>query len=440
VDRGTICYARSGDVNIAYEVTGRGGPDLVLVPGFVSHLDNDWEHPASAGMLERLGTFSRLIRFDKRGTGLSDRAVGLPDLETRMDDVRAVMDAAGSESAWLFGYSEGGPMSILFAAVYPERVRALVLYGTYAKRANPDDDYPWCESWEQRQAYAAAVEREWGVEADLTRMAPDADETLARWWMARARASASPAAARDLVLMNSLIDVRPVLGSVQAATLVVHRTGDRDAQVEEGRYLAAHIPGARFVELPGDVHVPWWETDDLLDEVEEFLTGVRPTRLEDRVLATVLFTDIVGSTQRAEAVGDREWAMQLERHHKAVRRELARFSGEEVDTAGDGFLALFDGPARAIRCALAIRETVAAQGLSVRAGIHTGEVERPRQEKPRGIAVHVGARVAAAAGPGEVLVSSTTNDLVAGSGVRLEDRGELELKDVGRRRLYAAVS
>jgi pimeloyl-ACP methyl ester carboxylesterase/class 3 adenylate cyclase len=440
VARGEIRYARSGDVNIAYEVTGRDGPDLVLVSGFVSQLDNDWDHPASAGMLERLGSFARLIRFDKRGTGLSDRAVGLPDLEARMDDVRAVMDAAGSESAWLFGYSEGGPMSALFAASYPERVRALVLYGTYAKRTHPDDDYPWCETWEERQAYAAAVEREWGVEADLTRMAPRADDSLKRWWMARARASASPAAARDLVLMNSLIDIRPVLGSIHVPTLVMHRTHDHDARVEEGRYLAQHIPGARFVELPGDVHVPWWQPDDLFDEVEEFFTGVRPTRLEDRVLATVLFTDIVGSTQRAEALGDREWAIRLERHNDAVRRELARYAGEEVDTAGDGFFALFDGPARAIRCALAAREAVSSIGLSLRAGVHTGEVERPHQGKPRGIAVHVGARVAATAGPNEVLVTSTTNDLIAGSGIRLEERGEIELKDVGPRRLYAAIA
>jgi pimeloyl-ACP methyl ester carboxylesterase len=433
-----IQYAKSRDVNIAYQVTGDGPFDLVLVPGFVSHLDNDWAHPSSAHMLDRLGSFARLIRFDKRGTGLSDRSVGLPDLETRMDDVRAVMDAVGSESAALVGYSEGGAMSILFAATHPRRVRALVLYGAYGLRSGPDDDYPWCETWEERRAYAAAVEREWGIEADMTRMAPDADASLAEWWMARARASASPAAARDLVLMNSQIDVRHVLPSIQAPTLVAHRTGDRDSRVEEGRYLAARIPGARFVELPGATHVPWWEPDDLLDEIEEFLTGVRPTHVEERVLATVLFTDIVASTEHARAVGDHAWTELLARHDAAVRRQLARFDGEEVDTAGDGFFAVFDGPARAIRCALSVRDAVAPLGLEVRAGVHTGEVERPHGSSPRGIAVHTGARIVGAASAGEVLVSATTRDLVAGSGLDFDDRGEVELKGVGARRLYAA--
>ena len=435
----TIRYAKSGDVNVAYQVTGQGPFDLVLVSGFVSHLDYDWQHPSSARLLERLGSFARLIRFDKRGTGLSDRAVGLPDLETRMDDVRAV-DAAGSDRAALFGYSEGGPLAILFAATYPQRVRALVLYGTYAKRMGPDSDYPWSETPEERAGYAAAVEREWGVEADLSRMAPGADESLARWWMARARASASPGSARDLVLMNSQADVRDALPVVQAPTLVIHRVGDRDARVEEGRYIAAHVPGARFVELTGDTHVPFWQPDDVVDEAEEFLTGIRPTRVEDRVLATILFTDLVGSTERAGALGDRAWTELLERHHQLVRRELTRFSGEEIDTAGDGFLALFDGPARAIRCALAIRDGLAELGLDVRAGVHTGEVERPRDGRPRGISVHTGARIAAAGFAGDVLVSATTRDLVAGSGLAFAERGEVALKGIGTRRLYAATA
>jgi pimeloyl-ACP methyl ester carboxylesterase/class 3 adenylate cyclase len=434
-----IRYAKSGDVNVAYQVTGDGPFDLVLVSGFVSHLEQDWQHPDSARLLERLGSFARLIRFDKRGTGLSDRAVGLPDFETRMDDVRAVMDAAGCERAALFGYSEGGPLAILFAATYPVRARALVVYGTYAKRAGPDADYPWCDSPEQRRRYAAAVEREWGVEADLTRMAPGADRSLARWWLARARAAASPGAARDLVLMNSQADIRDVLQSVQAPTLVVHRTGDRDAHVGEGRYIAAHIPGARFVELPGDTHVPFWQPDDVVDEIEEFLTGVRPAPLSERVLASVLFTDLVGSTERVRLLGDHAWGELLDRHHQIVRRELAGFGGEEVNTAGDGFLALFDGPARAIRCALAIRDALADLGLEVRAGVHTGEIERPRGGSPRGIAVHVGARVAAEAGAGEVLVSATTRDLVAGSGLEFTDRGEHALKGIGARRIYAAA-
>jgi pimeloyl-ACP methyl ester carboxylesterase/class 3 adenylate cyclase len=434
-----IRYARSGEVNIAYQVTGEGAFDLVLVPGFVSHLDYDWQHPASARLLERLGSFARLIRFDKRGTGLSDRAVGLPDFETRMDDVRAVMDAVGSERAALFGYSEGGPLAILFTATYPQRTRALVVYGTYAKRTGPDADYPWCESPEERLRYAATVEREWGVEADLTRMAPGADESLARWWMARARAAASPGSARDLVMMNSQADIRAVLPAVQAPTLVVHRTGDRDAHVEEGRYIAAHIPGARFIELPGDTHVPFWQPDDVVDEIQEFLTGVRPVPVSERVLATLLFTDLVSSTERLRQLGDHAWAELLARHHLTVRRELARFGGEEVDTAGDGFLALFDGPARAIRCALSVRDALAELGLEVRAGVHTGEVERPRGGDLSGIAVHVGARIGAAGAAGEVLVSATTRDLVAGSGLEFTDRGELELKGIGARRIYMAT-
>ncbi len=432
-------YARSGDVNIAYQVTGDGAFDLVVISGFVSHLDNDWEHPGFVRLLERLGSFARLIRFDKRGTGLSDRAVGLPDFETRMDDVRAVMDAAGSERAALFGYSEGGPLAVLFAATYPQRVRALALYGTYAKRTGPDEDYPWCETAEQRAAYAAAVEREWGVDADLTRMAPTADETFKGWWMARARAAASPGSARDLVIMNSQADIRDVLPSVQAPTVVIHRTGDRDARVEEGRYLAERIPGATFVELPGETHVPFWEPDDIIDVVEEFLTGVRPSHVDERVLATILFTDLVGSTERATALGDHAWAGLVERHNEAVRRELDRFGGEEIDTAGDGFLALFDGPARAIRCALAVRDRLAGLGLDVRAGVHTGEVERPGGGRPRGIAVHTGARIAAAAQAGDVFVSTTTRDLVAGSGLEFEERGEFELKGIGARRLLAVA-
>jgi pimeloyl-ACP methyl ester carboxylesterase len=246
-----VQYARSGDVNIAYQVVGEGSLDLVLVSGFVSHLELDWEEPRSAHFLERLASFSRLIRFDKRGTGLSDRPGGLPDLETRMDDVRAVMDAVGSERAALFGYSEGGPMSVLFAATYPSRTDALVLYGTYAKRRDPTDDYPWAATWEERQRYAEEIEQSWGWEADMKRMTPSADEAMAAWWARRAHAAASPRAAHDLILMNSQIDIRHVLPAVAVPTLVLHRTGDIDSQVEEGRYVAEHIPGARFVELAG---------------------------------------------------------------------------------------------------------------------------------------------------------------------------------------------
>ena len=430
-------YAKSGDLNIAYQVIGDGPLDLVLVPGFVSHLDNDWEEPRSAHFLQRLATFSRLIRFDKRGTGLSDRPPGLPDLETRLDDVRAVMDAVGSKRAALFGYSEGGPMSILFAASYPDRTSSLVLYGTYAKRQDPDDDYPWCPTVAERREYAAVVEREWGSESDLGTMAPNADEAMVRWWRARARASASPGAARDLILMNSQVDVRTVLPAVRVPTLVLHRRGDRDSRLEEGRYIASRIREARLVELEGDDHVPWIDSDQVVDEVEEFLTGVRHGPEPDRVLATMLFTDIVGSTERAIELGDRRWRDLLGRHHDLVRRELERFQGREVDTAGDGFLATFEGPARAIRCARTILENARKLDIQIRAGLNTGEVELAGPDL-RGIAVHIGARVAALASPGEVLVSSTVKDLVAGSGIHFEDRGTHSLKGVpGEWRLWA---
>jgi class 3 adenylate cyclase len=435
-----IRYARSGDVNIAYQVTGEGAFDLVLVPGFFSHLEIDWELPAYAHFLKRLGSFARLICFDKRGTGLSDRGVGLPDFETRMDDVRAVMDAAGSESAALFGYSEGGPMSGLFAATYPHRVRALALYGTYAKRSHPDEDYPWAPTTDERLETAHELEEAWGENVKLETMWPNASPAEAAWFHRRGRASLSPAGARDLILMNSNADVREVLPTVQCPTLVLHRTGDLDAHVEEGRYIAGRIPQGRFVELAGDDHFVATDPDQIVDEIEEFLTGARPAPAPDRVLATVLFTDLVGSTERAVALGDAAWAALLASHNEAVRRELARFSGEEIDTAGDGFLAAFDGPARAIRCALEVRDALRELGLDVRAGVHTGEVERRAGEKPRGIAVHVGARVMSLAGAGEVLVSSTTRDLVAGSGLYFEDRGEHELKGIeGTRRVFAAL-
>jgi class 3 adenylate cyclase len=422
-------YARSGDVNIAYQVAGEGPPDLVLVPGFVSHLDIDWEGPGYARFLDRLASLSRLIRFDKRGTGLSDRPGGLPDLETRMDDVRAVMDAADCRRAALLGYSEGGPMCCLFAATYPERTSALVLYGTYAKRRDPDSDYPWAATWEERQAYADRVERDWGEEADLGRMLPHADEAMMRWWRSRARAAASPGAARALILMNSQIDIRHVLPTIRVPTLVLHRSGDLDSRPEEGRYIADRIPGALFVQLAGDDHMVSIDPDQILDEVEEFLTGARPAPEPDRVLATVLFTDLAGSTERAAQLGDRRWRDLLETHNAEVRRQLDRFHGREVGTAGDGFLAVFDGPARAIRCAVAIRRAVEALGLEMRAGLHTGECELI-DEKVGGIAVHTGARVATRARPGEVLVSSTVKDIVAGSGIAFEDRGVHELKGV----------
>ena len=436
-------YAKSGDVNIAYQVVGEGKLDLVFVHGWISNVELAWEEPNLARFLTRLSSFARLILFDKRGTGLSDRVslAELPTLEQRMDDVRAVMDSAGSDRAALFGVSEGGPMCVLFAATYPERTVALVTCGTYAKRIwSPD--YPWAPTPEERQRFYDAIEHEWGLELGLDTLAPSMqdDPAIRRWLESYVRRSASPGAALALAKMNTQIDVRHVLPAVKVPALIMHRTGDRDSNVEEGRYIAERIPGARFVELEGADHIPWiGDQDSVLDEIGEFLTGVRPIHDADRILATVLFTDIVGSTERAAALGDRAWRNLLERHHQVVRRELERFRGREIDTAGDGFLAAFDGPARAIRSACAIRDAVREFGIELRAGLHTGECE-VLEEKLAGVAVHTGARVAGWAGPGEVLVSSTVKDLVAGSGIEFEDRGTTELKGVpGEWRLFAVT-
>ena len=433
-------YAKSGDVNIAYQVVGDGPTDLVYVPGWVSNVELIWEKPKPTRFLERLASFSRLILFDKRGTGMSDRVSNarLPTLEERMDDVRAVLDAVGSKRAALVGHSEGGSMSLLFAATYPERARALVLIGVFARRIRTDD-YPWAPSLEERLETIETVERDWGVGLDITEMAPHEDPALLEWYSRCLRRSASPGAAAALLRMNSQIDTRHVLPTIQIPTLVIHRTADRDVTVDEGRWIADQIPGARFVELPGDEHLVWaGDQDALLAQIEEFLTGTRSAQQYDRVLSTVLFTDIVGSTERARALGDRAWREVLDEHHTRVRNVLDQHRGLEVDTAGDGFFASFDGPARGIRAACAIRDGVRQLGLEIRAGLHTGECELLR-DKIGGIAVHTGARVAAAAEPGEVLVSSTVKDLVAGSGIVFADRGERELKGLGSWRLYSVV-
>jgi pimeloyl-ACP methyl ester carboxylesterase len=439
-------YARSGDLNIAYQVTGDGPLDLIYVPGWVSNIEMMWENPAMAHFLDRLASFSRVILFDKRGTGLSDRLSNekLPTLEQRMDDVRAVLEAVGSERAALFGHSEGGNMCMLFAATYPQRTIALITLGSFAKRRDPDDDYPWAPTAENREQGALDIEQNWGHlrPEDVEYYAPSKVDdpqfigSLERYL----RYAASPGAAATFVRMNSFVDVRDILPLIQVPTLVLHRTGDHDVKLEEGRYLAARIPGAKFVELAGDDHwISAGDVDALADEIEEFVTGTRPAPELDRVLATVLFTDIVGSTQRAVEMGDRRWRELLGAHDAAVRRELERFRGREVDTAGDGFLATFDGPARAVRCALSIGGAMRELGVDVRAGIHTGECELDG-DKVRGIAVHTGARVAALAGPGEVLISQTVKDLTAGSGLEFADRGVHELKGVpGEWRLYAAV-
>jgi class 3 adenylate cyclase len=434
-------YTKSGDVNIAYQVVGEGPLDLIYVPGWISNVELNWEEPAHAHVLERLASFSRLILFDKRGTGLSDPVPldRLPMLEERMDDVRAVLDAVDSRQAAVFGFSEGGLMSVLFAATYPERTTALALYGVFAKRIW-SADYPWAPKPEDREREIEELERNWSERMDLEQLAPSEDDAFKDRLATYFRRSASPGAGVALMRMNTQLDVRDVLPTIQAPTVVLHRTHDRDVKVEEGRWIADRIPGAKFVELPGDSHTLWaGNTDEIVDEVEQFLTGTRRGPEPDRVLATVLFTDIVGSTEQASRLGDRRWRELLDRHHGLVRQQLARYQGREVDTAGDGFLATFDGPARAIRCASAIQGGMASIGLEVRAGVHTGECEL-FGDTIAGVAVHTGARVAAAAGPGEVLVSQTVKDLVAGSGISFEERGTHVLKGVpGEWRLYAVA-
>jgi len=444
VERSQTRYARSGDLSIAYQVVGDGPFDLVYVPGWVSNIELMWEEPGLAGFLERLASFSRLILFDKRGTGLSDPVPtdGLPTLEERMDDVRAVMDAVGSERAALLGHSEGGNMCVLFAATYPERTTALLLVGSYAKRLR-SQDYPWAPTVEQRAREIEETEATWGSPEAFRALAPSKaeDQAFQRWIGRYLRQSASPKAAAALMRMNTQIDVRDVLPTIGVPTLLIYRTDDADVQVDEGRYIAERIPGSRFVELPGVDHLMWTgDTDALLDEIEGFLTGVRRGPDPNRVLATVLFTDVVGSTETANRVGDRAWRSLLDRHHQVIRRELERWRGREIDTAGDGFLATFDGPARGIRCAVAATEGVRDLGLEIRAGLHTGEVEIA-DDNVRGIAVHIGSRVSGLAGPGEVLVSRTVADLVAGSGIVLAERGEHDLKGVpGRWLVYAVES
>ncbi len=429
-------YAKSGNVHIAYQVTGDGPIDLLMVPGFISHVEHVWDDPHWAAFLGRLGSFARLIRFDKRGTGLSDRVGDIPTLEERMDDVRAVMDAAGSQRAALIGTSEGGPMSLLFAATYPERTRALVLLGSYALFSTA------VMSPEQHAAFEASVEKVWGTGASVATFAPTLadDQAFRAWWARFERLGASPAAVIALMRMNSQIDIRHVLPAIRVPTLVLHRAGDRRVKVAAGRYLAQNIPGARYVELPGDDHLLCaGETAPVLDEIAEFLTGSRSPVAPERVLATILFTDIVDSTARAAAAGDRAWRQLLEAHHACVRRELERFRGREIKTLGDGFLATFDGPARGARCAAAIRDAVHGLGITIRSGLHVGEVEL-MPDDIGGIAVHIASRVAALAGPGEVLSSGVLKDLVAGSGLRFEDRGVHALKGIADDiRIYAVA-
>jgi pimeloyl-ACP methyl ester carboxylesterase/class 3 adenylate cyclase len=434
-------YAKSGDVHIAYQVLGDGPIDLLFVPGFVSNVEATWQHPVRAAFFRRLASFSRLILFDKRGTGMSDRTSQIFTLEQRMEDVNAVLDAVGSERAALFGTSEGGPMSILFAASHPQRTIALVIFGSYAKRSWAEDyTFGWVE--ERWNAVLSNMERNWGTPkgVDLEMWAPSIAHDAERATKSAAyfRAAASPGAALAVMSMNRDIDVRRVLPSVRVPTLILHRVDEKVIDVEHARYLASHIPGARLIELPGVDHIFWvGDGDAILDEVELFLTGRRQAAEPERVLATVQFTDIVQSTERAAALGDRKWREVLERFQSMVRETLREHRGREIDTAGDGFLAAFDGPARAIRCAAAVRERARAQGIDLRAGIHTGECEIIG-DKLGGIAVHTGSRVAGKAEPGEILVSQTVKDLVAGSGLQFAERGVHALRGVpGEWRLYA---
>jgi class 3 adenylate cyclase len=420
-------YAKSGDVHIAYQAFGNGPINLVMVPGFVSNVENYWDQPDLARFLNRLGSYARVVTFDKRGTGMSDRVAELPGLEQRMDDLRAVMDAAGMEQAALVGISEGAPLSVLFAATYPDRCRALVLYGSFSRFSF------WFPTEEALANFFSYVEQSWGTGGSIQKFAPSRvnDASFQRWWGRNERLGASPAAVTALMRMNSQIDIGDILPAVRVPTLVIHRTGDKVVNVEGGRDMAAHIPGARFVELPGIDHIFYVgeSADEISDAIEEFLTGSRTPVPVDRVLATVLFTDIVGSTEKAAALGDQRWRDLLDNHHATIRRNLERFRGREVKTTGDGFLATFDGPARGVRCAYAIAQEIKPLGIEVRAGLHTGECEMIGDDVG-GIAVHTGARVAALAGAGEVLVSSTVKDLVAGSGLRFSDRGTHLLKGI----------
>jgi len=434
-----IRYAQSGGVSIAFQVVGDGPRDLVFVPGWVSNIEVYWEEPALARFLTRLGSFSRLILFDKRGTGLSDRVTDMPSLEVRMDDVRAVMDTVGSEQAALFGTSEGGPMCALFSATYPQRTSALIMHGSYPRRTRAPG-YPWGQSEEDSRAWIDRMRRDWGGPVGLDERAPSmaGDNRFRQWWARMLRMSASPAAVSALATMNAEIDIRHILPAIRVPTLILHSVHDRAIDVGGSLYMAEQIPGAKLVQLPGSDHLVWLsDADAILGEIEEFTTGVRRSAEPDRVLATVLFTDIVGSTEKAVALGDRRWRDLLDNHHGVVRRNLDRFRGREVNTTGDGFLAAFDGPARSVRCACAIAEETRPLGIEIRAGLHTGECEVMGDDYG-GIAVHIGARVAALAGPGEVLVSSTVKDLVAGSGLRFRDFGSRSLKGVpGEWRIFA---
>ena len=437
-------YARNGEVSLAYDVLGEGERDILVTLGWVGSFQSAQDHPPHARWLRRLATLGRVILWDKRGTGLSERVPPdrLPTLEERMDDMRVVLDAAESDAAVALGISEGASLSAVFAASHPERVTSLILFGGFA-RITHDEGYEFGAPAEAAEEFNRRLGETWGDNAALLKAwAPSvAEDPVERaQWNRMLTAGGTPATAVAWLRMVQDTDIRAILPAIQVPTLVLHRGGDVIMPVEHGRYLAREIPGARYVELAGTDHLNWVEGDDILDEVESFLTGGTRRYEADRVLATVMFTDIVGSTTRAAELGDRRWRDLLETHDRLVRSHIARYRGREVKTLGDGFLATFDGPGRAIRCASEVRDAVRATGLELRAGLHTGEVEVAGDDIS-GIAVNIGARVGAKAEPGEVLVSQTVKDLVAGSGVEFGDRGEHDLKGVpGPWRLWAVDS
>ncbi len=456
MDSPEVRYARSGAVNIAYQVIGAGAVDLLYIPGWISHLDLYWEEPAVSRWLRRLAAGFRLILFDRRGTGLSDRVPDdeLPTLEGRMDDARAVLDAAGSEQAAVLAQGYGCPLAIVFAATYPERTRALILYSAVAKAGLSTDDYPWGSTPEEQDAWLTESAERWGTEEFarewLRRLAPSAagDPHQIAWYARVMRASATPSASERFSEMNALMDVRALLPLLHVPTLVLQRKdvvapkGGVDVRaLEEGEYVAERIPGAKLVVLPGQDYLPWvGDQEALVSEVAAFVTGTRPATEPDRVLLTVLFTDIVDSTGALARVGDQRWSELLAEHYLFVQQALERFRGREVDRAGDGVFATFDGPGRAIRCACEISREVRRLGLEIRAGVHTGECELD-VDRVSGIAVHIGARIAALAAPGEVLVSSTVKDLVAGSELRFRERGLTGLKGIpGEWHLHALLT
>ncbi len=424
-------FTRAGDANIAYQTYGSGEHDLIVVPGWISNIEMFWEEPRVARFFRNLGRFARVILFDKRGTGLSDRNTESATLEERMDDVRAVMEAVGSARAALLGYSEGGPMSCLFSVTYPEHTEGLILIGSYATM-QPKPGHPWGRPEELQRAAQEDVLNKWGTTIGLEMRAPSMaeDAQFQRWWSRYLRMSASPASAWALNNMNYEIDVRHLLASVKVPTLIIHASNDRTIPVECGRFLAEHIPAAKLIELDTADHLPYVGCPgQIVDRVEKFLTGSRTSTVTDRVVKTIMFTDIVDSTAQASRLGDERWMDILASHHSAVRAELSYFGGQEIKTTGDGFHAAFDGPARAVQCGCAVRDAVEALGVPIRVGLHTGECALVGSEV-EGVSVHIAARVAALAHPGEVLVSRTVKDLVAGSGLSFSDRGEHALKGI----------